>query len=275
MGVNELKILSYKLRKNIIKMIAKASSGHPGGSFSIIDILTVMYFGEEVFKFDASNPKSENRDYFILSKAHAAPALYAVLGELGCINKGEFESLRQVDSLLQGHVTNKIPGIDTSGGSLGQGLSVACGIAMGLKIDGKDNKVFTALGDGEIQEGQIWEAAMTAGHYKLGNLTAILDRNRFQIDGSTSDIMMVDPLEDKWRSFNWEVITLDDGHDIEKITAAFKKAREVNDKPVIIIAETVKGKGVSFMENTEAWHGRAPNEEEFENALKELDEKIR
>lgn len=256
------------MRIDIIKMIYAAQSGHPGPSLSCIDILTTLYCGGFI-KFDAKNPQWEERDYFVLSKGHAAPALYAVLGELGFFEKDNFFTLRQVNTLLQGHPKNDIPGVEVCSGSLGQGLSVANGIAMGLRIDGKPNKVFSLHGDGELQEGQIWEAAMTAHQQKSGNLVAIVDRNGLQIDGTTAEICDVGDVGEKFRTFGWEVLECA-GHDFGALGETLKKAVEVKDKPTAVIAHTTKGKGVSFMENQVGWHGKAPNKEQFEAAMKEL-----
>jgi len=257
--------LAPKLRQDIVNMVYLAQSGHPGGSLSIIDILIVLYFGG-ILKYDSKNPQWEERDYFILSKGHASPALYAVLAEAGYFSKEEFFSFRQIDSLLQGHPVNKIPGVEVSTGSLGQGLSVACGIALGKK----DKNVFVALGDGELQEGQVWEAAMTAAHYQLNNLIAIVDKNNLQIDGPTKKVMHVGDIAKKFEAFNWEVQKID-GHNFSAIETAFKKALEKkSQKPQVIVASTVKGKGISFMENNHNWHGKAPSEEEMEQVKKEL-----
>lgn len=264
-----LKNIATKLRQDILKMIYSAQSGHPGGSFSSIDLLTVLFF-DGFLKLDAQHPDWLERDYFILSKGHAAPALYAVLGELGFFAKDEFFNLRQIDSLLQGHPVIKIPGVEATTGSLGQGVSMATGIAMGLKIDQKSNKVFTLLGDGEMQEGQVWEALMSAAHHHLGNLVAIVDVNGLQIDGATSSVMNSTPLDQKFQAFGWEVFTCD-GHNYTEIGETLKQAIAVIDKPAVILAKTVKGKGVSFMENNAGWHGKAPNEAEFTQAMAELE----
>lgn len=250
-------------------MLYASNSGHPGPSLSCIDILTTLYFGGFV-AYDSENPKWEARDYFILSKGHAAPALYAVLAEAGFFTKDNFFDLRQVGGLLQGHPTNKIPGVEVCSGSLGQGLSVAKGIAMGLKIDNKLNKVFSLHGDGELQEGQIWEAVMGAAQEKLGNLVAIVDNNGLQIDGCTDEICSLGDLFLKFKAFGFEVLECR-GHDFDDLNNVLKKAVEVVDKPAVVIAHTTKGKGVSFMENQVSWHGKTPNKEEFEQAMKELE----
>lgn len=264
-----LKNIATHLRQDILKMIFAASSGHPGGSLSAIDLLTVLFF-DGFIKVNPQNPNWAERDFFILSKGHAAPALYAVLGELGFFSKDEFFNLRQTDALLQGHPVIKIPGVEATTGSLGQGFSVATGIAMGLKIDNKPNKVFTLLGDGETQEGQVWEAAMSAAHHHLGNLVALIDINGLQIDGETSHVMQVSPLKEKFQSFGWETFECD-GHAYSDISQTLQKAVEVKDKPAVVLAKTIKGKGVSFMENKAGWHGKSPSEEEFKQAMDELE----
>lgn len=261
---------SKEIRKNIIEMIYEAKSGHPGGSLSCADIITFLYF--EKMKVDAKDPKNSERDRFVLSKGHAAPALYAVLAQKGFFPKEELKSLRKLGALLQGHPDSKhIPGVDVSTGSLGQGISNSVGMALGLKLDGKKSKVYVVLGDGEIQEGLVWEAAMSAAHYKLDNLIAVLDNNGFQIDGRNEEVMGVTPLEDKWRSFGWTVITCN-GHDYEDLNRAFNEADKAKGTPVMIIAKTVKGKGVSFMENQAGWHGQAPNLEQKEKAIIDIGE---
>ncbi len=268
----KIKILRKKanrIRKLIIKMIAAAKSGHPGGSLSSTDIITCLYF--EVLRHNSKNPSWPDRDRFHLSKGHACPALYAALALSGYFDIGELWKLRKLGALLQGHSDRRVPGIDVGSGSLGQGLSVALGMALAGKIDNKDYRVYCVMGDGELQEGNIWEAAMAVPHFKLDNLCAIIDYNHFQIDGRVDDIMGIEPLSDKWESFGWNVIQCD-GHNIEELLGAFNKAKEVKGKPTVIIAHTVKGKGVSFMEGTADFHGRAPTEEEKEIALRELDE---
>ena len=261
--------LSAQVRLDALTMIYAAQSGHPGSSFSTVEILVSLYFGG-FLKFDPQNPKAEDRDYFILSKGHGCPALYAILGELGFFSKEEFFRLRQIDSLLQGHPETFIPGIEIASGPLGQGLSVANGIAMALKASGKTNRVFSLHGDGELQEGNIWEAVMTAAQYKSDNLIAIIDRNRLQIDGPTVDIKALGDVSEKFRAFGWETFEMD-GHDFDDISKTFTKALETNGKPTAIIANTVKGKGVSFMENQVGWHGKAPNDEQFAMAKSELE----
>jgi transketolase len=265
---NNFPHLAAQVRIDALKMIYAAQSGHPGSSFSSVDILVSLFFGG-FLKFDPKNPQWEERDYFIMSKGHGAPALYAIMGELGYFSKDEFFSLRQVDSLLQGHPEAFIPGVEIASGPLGQGMSVANGIALSLQIDNKPNKVFSLHGDGELQEGNIWEAVMTAAKYKLGNYVAIVDRNHLQIDGPTDEVCPVGDVAAKFRAFDWEVMEMN-GHDFDDIEKTITKAIEVKRKPVCIVAETVKGKGVSFMENQVGWHGTAPNDEQFEKAMEEL-----
>lgn len=256
------------VRKDIINMLTESSSGHPGGSLSCTDILVTLYFSE--MRYDVKNPKDENRDRFILSKGHAAPALYATLSEAGFFPKEELMTLRKINSKLQGHPNmNYVPGVDMSTGSLGQGVSTAVGMALAGKLDKKDYRVYTILGDGELEEGQVWEAAMSAAHYKLDNLTAFVDYNGLQIDGNVKDVMNPEPISNKFEAFNWNVISID-GHNYEEILSAIDKAKSVKDKPTVIICKTVKGKGVSFMENQCGWHGTAPNKEQCEAAIKEL-----
>lgn len=266
--ISFLKEKAKEIRKSIVSMITEAKSGHPGGSLSATDILTALYFSE--MNVDPANPKMEGRDRFVLSKGHAAPAIYATLAEKGYFSKDELMTLRKFGSRLQGHPDmKKLPGIEISTGSLGQGLSVANGMALNAKIFDENYRTYVVLGDGEIQEGQIWEAAMTAAHYKLDNLCAFLDSNNLQIDGNVSEIMGVEPLDKKWEAFGWNVIKID-GHDFEQILSALDKAREYKGKPTMIIAKTIKGKGVSFMENVCGFHGVAPTLEELERALAEL-----
>lgn len=269
MNKEDLVAVSRKVRKDIIEMIYEAKSGHPGGSLSCADIITYLYY--EKMKVDANNPKDFNRDRFVLSKGHAAPALYAVLAEKGYFPKEELKSLRKLGGLLQGHPDSKhIPGVDVSTGSLGQGISNAVGMALGLRYQKNHAKVYVLLGDGELQEGLVWEAFMAAGHYKLDNLVAIIDNNGLQIDGKNEEVMNVNPIDKKLLSFGFDVIYCDDGNDYEKINEAFLKADKVSEKPCAIIAKTVKGKGVSFMENQAGWHGQAPSEKEREMANVEI-----
>lgn len=264
-GLNEI---TNVIRKDIVSMICKSKSGHPGGSLSAVEILTALYFDQ--MNIDPTNPKMEDRDRFVLSKGHAAPALYAILAERGYFDKEELNHLRELGSMLQGHPDmKKIPGVEMSTGSLGQGFSVACGMAMAAKLDNAPWNVYALLGDGEVQEGIIWEAAMSAAHYKLDNMIAFLDYNGLQIDGEVESVMSINPIEDKFRTFGWNVITID-GHDFDQIFAALDMAKDTVGKPTMIIAKTVKGKGVSFMENQASWHGSAPSEEQLEQALSEL-----
>lgn len=267
-GITELEKIAKNVRIGIIESTYNAKSGHPGGSLSCADILTVLYFNQ--MNIDEKEPKSPSRDRLVLSKGHVAPALYSVLAEKGYFNKSELKTLRKMDSMLQGHPDmKKIPGVDMSTGSLGQGLSAANGMAMASKLNHDGIRVYCICGDGELQEGQIWEAAMTSSHYKLDNLCLIVDNNNLQIDGRVSDVMSIYPLTEKFKSFGFEVINID-GHDIKQIIRAFNKAKTVKGKPTVIIAKTVKGKGVPFMEDIADWHGKAPKEEEYNIAIKEL-----
>lgn len=264
----ELKEKAKNLRISILEMLHEAGSGHPGGSLSAIDILTILY--NNIMKHDPKNPKWDGRDRFILSKAHVCPALYAVLADCGYFDLEHLKTLRKYGSILQGHpYMHKTPGIEVSGGSLGQGLSIAAGIALASRLNKDNYRTYCMMGDGEIQEGQIWEAAMAAGHYKLDNLCAILDYNRLQIDGKVEEVMDIHPIKEKWLSFNWNVIEIN-GHDMKEIETAFVQAEEYKGKPTIIVASTIKGKGVSFMENNPAWHGTTPNKQQLEEALAEL-----
>jgi transketolase len=268
LSVPDLEQTAKQLRRHVIKMIATAGSGHPGGSLSAADIVTALYF--KVMRHDSKNPQWPDRDRFVLSKGHAAPILYAALAECGYFPVEELSTLRKLGSRLQGHTDRALtPGVEMSAGSLGQGLSFGIGIALAGRLDKRDYHVYVLLGDGECEEGQIWEAAMLAPHFHMDNLTAIVDHNGIQLDGRCCDIMGIEPLADKWRAFNWHVIEVD-GHDMKQILLALKKAGEIKGKPTVIIAHTVKGKGVSFMENNVAFHGKAPNPEQTEQALKEL-----
>ena len=263
--IEELNKISKMIRNDIIEEIYNAKSGHPGGSLSIADIMTVLYFNE--LNIDEKNPKWENRDRFILSKGHASPVLYAALAERGFFDKEQLKTFRKLGSNLQGHPDmNKVPGVDMTTGSLGQGLSVANGIAISAKMDNKDYRVYCLLGDGEIEEGQVWEAAMTSNKYKLDNLCVIIDNNNLQIDGTIEEIKSSYPIDKKFESFGFNVITID-GHNIEEIINGFEKAKTLKGKPTCIIAKTVKGKGVNFMENQVGWHGKAPNEEQYNEAI--------
>ncbi len=269
----QLELKAYKIRKHAIDGVYSASSGHPGGSLSISDILSVLYFDE--MNVSVENPKNPDRDRFVLSKGHCAPALYGALAEKGFIPKEDVKTLRKSDSYLQGHPDMKgIPGVDMSTGSLGQGICTANGMALCAKLDNKSYRVYTILGDGELQEGQVWEAAMFAPHYNLDNLVAFVDFNGLQIDGDIIKVMNPTPIDKKFEAFGWNVITID-AHDIEQIKTALAKAKECKGKPTCIIAKSVKGKGVSFMENNPAWHGNAPKEEEYIAACNELDAKIK
>ena len=265
----ELEKMANEIRKDIVTAVHSAKSGHPGGSLSSADIFTYLYFEE--MNVDPAYPKWEDRDRFVLSKGHVAPGLYSTLAEKGYFPKEDLKTLRHTGSYLQGHPDMKhIPGIDMSSGSLGQGVSVAVGMAAAGKYDKKDYRVYTLTGDGEIQEGQIWEAAMWAGHRKLDNLVVIVDNNNLQIDGSVEDVCSPYPIDKKFEAFNFHVINID-GNDFDQIRAAFKEARETKGMPTAIIAKTVKGKGVSFMENAAGWHGKAPNDEEYEIAMADLE----
>jgi transketolase len=267
---NELKRVANVLRQDIISMLVTSKSGHPGGSLSAAEIVATLFFHE--MQINPEDSRWADRDRFVLSKGHAAPVLYAALAEKGYFPKEELQGLRQTGHMLQGHPDmKKTPGVDMSTGSLGQGLSAANGMALAGKLDGKDYRVFVLLGDGEMAEGQVWEAAMAAAHYKLDNVTAVLDFNGLQIDGKTDSVMCSSPLTAKWRAFCWHVIEVD-GHDVDALLAAFAEAKQVKGKPSIIIAKTVKGKGVSFMEDQAGWHGNAPSVEQGEQALKELRE---
>lgn len=265
----ELAKIANEVRRGIVTGVHAAKSGHPGGSLGAADIMTYLYFEE--MDVDPANPNRAERDRFVLSKGHCAPALYAVLAERGFFPKEELETLRHIGSRLQGHPNmNDTPGVDMSTGSLGQGISAAVGMALAAKHWGDSYRVYTLLGDGECEEGQVWEAAMFAGNHDLDNLVAIVDHNGLQIDGSIDEVNSAMPLADKFRAFKWHVIELADGNDMAQIAAAFAEARKVSGSPVAIIAETVKGKGVSFMENQVGWHGKAPNDEQFEQAMAEL-----
>ena len=268
MNIEDLKMKAKKIRKDIIEEVYNANSGHPGGSLSISDIMAVLYFNE--LRIDEKNPRWEERDRLVLSKGHCSPALYAALAERGFFDKEDLKSFRKIESNLQGHPDlNKVPGVDMTSGSLGQGLSIANGMAIAGKMDNKDYRVYTILGDGEIEEGQVWEAAMTANKYKLDNLCVIVDNNNLQIDGTIEEVMSSYPIDEKFKSFGFNVLTID-GNNIEEILSAFEIAKQTKNKPTCIIAKTIKGKGVSFMENKAEWHGKAPNEEEYIQAMKDL-----
>ena len=264
----ELKRIANNIRFGIIEGVYNAACGHPGGSLSIADILTYLYFEE--MNVDPSSPKAEGRDRFVLSKGHTAPALYATLAERGFFPKEELKTLRKTQSRLQGHPDMKgVPGVDMSTGSLGLGISAACGMALVGKADGKDYRVYSVVGDGESEEGQVWEAAMFAAHYKLDNLVMVVDWNGLQIDGAITEVMNPTPHDEKLRAFGWHVISID-AHDFCDIERAFKEAREVKGKPTAIIARSVKGKGVSYMENSCEWHGQAPKEDLYKVAISDL-----
>ena len=266
--VNELRKMAVNIRKGIIEEVYSGQSGHPGGSLSIADILTVLYFNQ--LNIDEKNPKWEDRDRFVLSKGHCSPALYSCLANRGFFPLEDLKTFRNIKSYLQGHPDMKnIPGVDMTTGSLGQGLSAAVGMAIAGKMDNKNYRVYCVLGDGEIEEGQIWEAAMSANKYKLDNLCIIVDNNNLQIDGTIKEVMSPYPIDEKFRSFGFEIIKID-GHNIQEIIDAFDVAKNVKEKPVCIIAKTIKGKGISYMENQIGWHGKAPNEEQYKIALEEL-----
>jgi len=266
-----LKDKATEIRRQVISMLGKSKSGHPGGSLSCADLIAVLYFDE--MKIDPKNPQWEDRDRFVMSKGHACPALYAALALKGYFPMKELDTLREIGSILQGHpYSRKTPGVDVSTGSLGQGLSIANGIALGARLDGKEYYTYCLMGDGEIEEGQVWEAAMSASHYKLDHVVAFIDYNHLQIDGTIEDVIGNVNIAGKFEAFGWNVITAD-GHDVEAIIDAIAKAKECKALPTVIILNTVKGKGVSFMENQVGWHGKAPSAEEVAIALKELEEK--
>lgn len=269
MNKQELQLMANEVRKGIIASVHSAKAGHPGGSLSAADVITYLYFEE--MHVDPKNPEDPKRDRFVLSKGHASPALYAALAQKGFFPVEELINLRHIGSHLQGHPDMKgTPGVDMSTGSLGQGVSTAVGMALAAKLDGRDYRVFTLLGDGEIQEGQVWEAAMFAGSRKLDNLVMIVDNNGLQIDGNVADVCSPYPIDKKFEAFNCYTINVEDGNDFDQLKAAFDEARGVKGMPVAIILKTVKGKGVSFMENAVSWHGVAPNDEQYEAAMEEL-----
>ncbi|MDD6771742.1 MAG: transketolase [Inconstantimicrobium porci] len=268
MNVSELQNTAKTIRRDIVTMLTESASGHPGGSLSATDIITTLYFKE--MNIDPKNPKMEDRDRFVLSKGHAAPALYSALARRGFFDPAKLNTLRKLGSDLQGHPNmNDVAGIDMSTGSLGQGISAAVGMALAGKLDNKDYRVFALLGDGELEEGQVWEAAMSAAHYSLDNLTAFVDFNGLQIDGKIEDVMNPGPIDKKFEAFGWNVLNID-GHNIEEIIEAVDKARNFKEKPTMIVCHTVKGKGVSFMENQASWHGTAPSKEQCTQALSEI-----
>jgi len=268
-SVEELKEMAKKVRRGILEAVYSAQSGHPGGALSIADILTDLYFNE--MNVDPKNPKDENRDRLVLSKGHASAGLYSVLANRGYFPVEDLKTFRRIDSYLQGHPdVKKVPGVDMTSGSLGQGLSVANGMAIAGKLSKKDYNVYVILGDGELAEGQVWEAAMTASHYHLNKVIAFVDFNGLQIDGKVTDVMNITPINEKFAAFGWNVIMID-GHNFNEIHEAVDKAKASVDKPTVIIANTVKGKGVSFMENSAGWHGKAPSEEEYIKAMTDIE----
>lgn len=265
-------LAAAKVRRGIVEAVYRAKSGHPGGSLSIADILSVLYFEE--MNIDPQNPKMEGRDRFVLSKGHASPGLYSVLANRGFFPVEDLKTFRKTDSYLQGHPDMlTVPGVEASTGSLGQGISVANGMALSAKLSGEDYRVYSIIGDGECEEGQVWEAAMFAAHYKLNNHTIFLDFNGLQIDGDIRKVMSPVPLDEKFRAFGLQVLDID-GNDLDQIRTAIKTAKETTDRPTLIMARTVKGKGVSFMENEASWHGNAPNDEQYAQAVSELDAEI-
>lgn len=267
-NIEELKQIAKVIRKDIVKMLTESGSGHPGGSLSSVEILATLYFNE--MNIDPQKTRDLDRDRFVLSKGHAAPVLYSTLARRGYFDVDELKGLRKIGSILQGHPNmNEVSGVDMSTGSLGQGISAAVGMALAGKIDKKDYRVYTLLGDGELEEGQVWEASMSAAHYKLDNLTAFVDYNGLQIDGPCAEVMSAEPIADKFRAFRWHVIEVD-GHSFEQLLAAIEEAKSVKEKPTMIVCKTIKGKGVSFMENEVGWHGSAPNAEQCEKALSEI-----
>jgi transketolase len=262
-----LKNKARQIRKDVINMIYIAKTGHTGGSLSDTDILTVLYYN--IMNIDPSNPKYEDRDRFILSKGHSVESFYCILADKGFFPKEELRTFSQFGSKLIGHPNNKVPGVEVNTGALGHGLSIGVGMALAAKMNKKSYRVYTVMGDGEQAEGSVWEAAMSAAHYKLDNLVGILDRNKLQISGCTEDIMGLEPLSDKWRSFGWEVVEVD-GNNVEELLKTFKSLPVKRDKPTIILAHTIKGKGVSYMENVAKWHHGVPSDEEYKTAINEL-----
>ena len=264
----QLQATACRVRMGILTGIFHAKSGHPGGSLSIAELVTYLYFVK--MHVDPKHPDMPDRDRLVLSKGHTAPALYAVLAERGFFPKEELEHLRHIGAMLQGHPCIHTPGVDMSSGSLGQGISAACGMALAGKLDSAAYHAYAILGDGELEEGQVWEAAMFAAHYGLDNLTAIVDNNGLQIDGKITDVCSPEPIDEKFRAFGWHVIVVDDAHDFDKLEEAFREAESISGKPVAIIQKSIKGKGVSFMENQVDWHGKAPNAEQYEQGMQEL-----
>jgi len=265
--IKKLEKIATEIRVEILKMLTCAGSGHTGGSLSMVELLVGLYFYK--FRCDPEKPLCDTRDIFILSKGHGCPALYAVLAHMNFFKKEELCTLRKLGTRLQGHPQRGLPGIEVSSGSLGQGLSIANGYALGARLNKDKKKVYCLMGDGELDEGQIWEAALTSAHYKLDSVCGIVDNNKFQIDGRTEDVKALEPLKEKWKAFNWEVLEID-GHNLKEVTAAYDKAETIKGKPTIILAHTVKGKGVSFFENQNKYHGLAPTKEELDKAIKEL-----
>lgn len=267
-NINELQEIAKVIRKDIVTMLTESASGHPGGSLSAVEILTTLYFNE--MNINPEKPRDPERDRFVLSKGHAAPVLYSALARRGFFNVDELHTLRKIGSMLQGHPNmNDVPGVDMSTGSLGQGISAAVGMALAGKCDNKSYRVYSLLGDGELEEGQVWEAAMSAAHYKLDNLTAFIDSNGLQIDGKCEDVMNPGPIDQKFKAFGWHVIEID-GHDLEAVQKAIDEAKNTKGQPTAVVCHTVKGKGVSFMENQAGWHGTAPSKEQCEIAIKEI-----
>jgi len=270
--MKSLKKKAINIRKEILQMLSTSGSGHTGGSLSMVEILVTLYHC--VMRHDPKKPDWPDRDIFILSKGHGCPALYTLLADCGYFPKEELATLRKLGTRLQGHPQKGLPGIETSSGSLGQGLSIANGMAMAARMDKRKKRLYCMLGDGELNEGQVWEAIMTAAHYKLDNVCAIVDYNKYCIDGPLEDVMGVEPLPEKWNAFGWHVIDID-GHSFESLIGAFDKAKKVKEKPSVIIAHTVKGKGVSFIECDNKWHGTTPTKEELAKAIEELDEELK
>ena len=266
----EVKDICVQIRKDIINMVYDAGSGHPGGSLSGVEIMAALYF-TDLFRCDTMNPDWKERDRFVLSKGHASPLIYSVLCRKGFFREEELKTFRKMGTILQGHPhRQQVPGLDSSGCSLGQGLSIANGMAMGYRMQGIEGRCYCLLGDGELQEGQVWEAAMTAAQQKLDHVCAIVDNNHVQLDGMTADVCCVEPVADKWRYFGWNVITVD-GHDLDALYAAYRSAGETKGRPTVLVAETIKGKGVSFMEGQAGWHGAVPNEAQYKQAMTEIE----
>ena len=266
----EVKDICVQIRKDIINMVYDAGSGHPGGSLSGVEIMAALYF-TDLFRCDTMNPDWKERDRFVLSKGNASPLIYSVLCRKGFFREEELKTFRKMGTILQGHPhRQQVPGLDSSGGSLGQGLSIANGMAMGYRMQGIEGRCYCLLGDGELQEGQVWEAAMTAAQQKLDHVCAIVDNNHVQLDGMTADVCCVEPVADKWRYFGWNVITVD-GHDLDALYAAYRSAGETKGRPTVLVAETIKGKGVSFMEGQAGWHGAVPNEAQYKQAMTEIE----